>query len=71
MSTRDPSHVMGASRSDPGGGEIPMKATEPFVVCPERKAISPVRGVVDKYDSEIYILNEYKFRRKTTISVDS
>ena len=42
--------AMRAARSDPGGGEIPMKATKPFVVCPERKAIVPVRGVVDKCD---------------------
>lgn len=50
--TREPSHVMGAARSDPGGGEIPMKATKPFVVCPESEVGSLVRGVVDKYDSE-------------------
>ena len=50
-STRDPSHVMRAARSDPGGGEIPMKATKPFAVCPESEAGSSVRGAVDKYDN--------------------
>ena len=52
---REPSHVMGAARSDPGGGEIPMKATKPFVVCPESVAGFPVRDVVDKYDCELIV----------------
>jgi len=52
MSIRDPSHGMGAARSDPGGGVIPMKATKPFAVCPESEAGSPVRGVVDEYDKQ-------------------
>jgi len=32
--SREPSQAMGAACGDPGGGEIPMKATKPFAVLP-------------------------------------
>jgi hypothetical protein len=41
---------MGAARSDPGGGEIPMKVYRNRLLYARRADRSPVRGVVDKYD---------------------
>ena len=44
--------VMRAARSDPGGGEIPMKASKPFAICPKRYLYLYVRGVENKCDGE-------------------